>query len=83
MTPATKAIMSFHKFKGINPRSFADDIRTEHKSHHTSQDNISTAYNNTVTNALNNNAPLRQKQVKVIHQQPWFNENIKKEIILR
>ena len=74
--------MSFCKFKEINPRSFANDIRTELESHPiiASPDNIITAYNNAVTNALNKHTPLRQKQVKVTHQQLWFNENIKREM---
>ena len=77
--------MSFHKFKEINPRSLANDIRTELESHPitASQDNIITAYNNAVINALNKDTPQRQKQVKVTHKQLWFNENIKREIISR
>ena len=57
-----KTIMSFGKFKEINPRS-ANDIRTELESQEiiASQDNIITAYNNVVINALNKHALLRQK----------------------
>ena len=58
-----KTIMIFHKFREINPRSFADDIRTELESHPitASQDNIITAYGNAVTTALDKHMPLRQK----------------------
>ena len=40
-------------------------------------------FNNSLKSVLNKHAPLKSHTVKVTHKQPWFDDKIKSEIILR
>ena len=40
-------------------------------------------FNNSLKSVLNKHAPLKSCTVKVTHKQPWFDDKIKSEIILR
>ena len=40
-------------------------------------------YNTILRQALDQHAPVKQKEIKVHHDLPWFNENIKEEIRLQ
>ena len=42
-----------------------------------------TAYNSVLLSTLDTHASLKIKRVKKVHKQPWLNDRIKKEIILR
>ena len=40
-------------------------------------------YNTELRNVLEKHAPEKSKYIRNTHQQPWFNDNIKSEIVLR
>ena len=40
-------------------------------------------YNQNLAESLDIHAPLKLKTLKIAHIQPWFNDKIKREILLR
>ena len=41
-----------------------------------------TLYNSSASNVLNIHAPLKTKKLRITHNQPWFSDKIKQEIIV-
>ena len=78
-----KVCKTFRKLQQINHQELRDDI-----IHELVPDTIQLAglvqnYNRTLRQLLDKHAPAKSKTVKKSHEQPWFNEYIKLEIILR
>ena len=60
-----------------------DDIMHELVPDTTQLGELVQNYDKTLGQLLNKHAPVKSKIVKKNHEQPWFNEHIKSEIILR
>ena len=41
-----------------------------------------TLYNSSASNLLNTHAPLKTKKLRITHNQPWFSDKIRQEIIV-
>ena len=44
--------------------------------------NLLTLYNSSASNLLNTHAPLKTKKLRITHNQPWFSDKIRQEIIV-
>ena len=80
-------IVTFRKIKSIDHDNFASDLTAAlakiKENQNQSLDTLVTNYNMEVKCILNNHAPEKTKYMKKVHNQPWFNDKIKQEIILR
>ena len=77
-------VISYRKVKAINIKEFAMNI-SENMSNIANSTTVHEAvdvYNTILRQALDQHAPVKQKEIKVCHDLPWFNENIKEEIRL-
>ena len=77
-------VISYRKLKAINIKEFAMNI-SENTSNIANSETVHEAvdvYNTILRQALNQHAPVKQREIKVCHDLPWFNENIKEEIRL-
>ena len=77
-------MVTYKKIKAIDLEAFKQDLELALSNQH--QGNIDEAvnlYNNKVKYVLDTHAPEKTKVVKRSHNQPWFNDGIKQEIILR
>ena len=72
----------FRKLKQINLQELRDDIIHELEPNTTQLVELVQNYD-TLRQLLNKDVPVKSKIVKKNHEQPWFNEHIKSEIILR
>ena len=78
-------VISYRKLKAINIKEFAMNI-SENMSNIANSTTVHEAvdiYNTILRQALDQHAPVKQKEIKVCHDLPWFNENIKEEIRLQ
>ena len=80
-------IITFRKITSIDHYNFTSDLTAAldkiREDQNQSLDTLVTNYNMEVKHILNNHALEKTKQVKKVHNQPWFNDKIKQEIILR
>ena len=82
--PLKTELVTYRKIKAIDLEAFKQDLELALSNQH--QGNIDEAvnfYNNKVKYVLDTHAPEKTKVVKRSHNQPWFNDSIKQEIILR
>ena len=77
--------ITYRKIKNINKEKFANDLETAVTKiqHQNSLADKVERYNTELKGVLDKHAPVKTKTVKITHQNPWFNENIKEEIRLR
>ena len=73
----------FRKLRQINHQELRDDIIHELIPSTTQLAELVQNYDSTLKQLLDKHAPVKSKIVKRNHEQPWFNEHIKSEIILR
>ena len=81
--PITESV-TYRTIKAIDLEAFKQDLELALSNQH--QGNINEAvnfYNDKVKHILDTHAPEKTKVVKRSHNQPWFNDTIKQEIILR
>ena len=75
--------IKYCKLKSIDQSKFSSDLseafNIELKSHVVGVNQ----YNTKLRNVLEKHAPEKSKYIGNTHQQPWFNDNIKSEIVLR
>ena len=45
-------------------------------------DDLLPLYNSSASNLLNTHAPLKTKKLRITHNQPWFSDKIRQEIIV-
>ena len=78
-------VISYRKLKAINIKEFAMNIseNTSNIANSTTVHEAVDIYNTILRQALDQHAPVKQKEIKVHHDLPWFNENIKEEIRLQ
>ena len=79
--------ISYRKLKNINHDLFKIDLsanlmETLNSISSCSARDLVEVYNNACTKTLNKHAPVKKKVISLIHNQPWFNDNIRKEIQL-
>ena len=79
--------ITFRKIKSIDHNNFTSDLTAAldkiREDQNQRLDTLMTNYNMEVKCTLNNHAPEKTKKGKKVHNQPWFNDKIKQEIILR
>ena len=81
--PITESV-TYRKIRAIDLEAFKQDLELVLSNQH--QGNIDEAvnfYNDKVKHILDTHAPEKTKVVKRSHNQPWFSDTIKQEIILR
>ena len=78
-----KVCKTFRKLKQINLQELRDDIINELVPDTIQLAGLVQNYVRTLGQLLDKHAPVKSKIVKQSHKQPWFNEHIKSEIILR
>ena len=75
--------IKFHKLNNINNTQLLMDIldcleiQPEHLDDQVDQ------YNTKLCEVLDKHAPVIEKRIRNSHHQPWFNDKIKSEIVLR
>ena len=82
----TKTKLSFRKIKSITLEEFKHDLAKFSKtfvSLDETLDHLVHEFSTTLIDILNKHTPLKTKTIKGSHRQPWFNDCIKCEIILR
>ena len=78
--------ITYHKLKNILPQDFSNDVGKILGGLDLEAMDLYQAvetFNNSLKSVLNKHAPLKSHTAKVTHKQPWFNDKIKSEIILR
>ena len=81
--PKTESV-TYRKIKAIDLDAFKQDLELAlSNQHHGNIDEAINFYNDKVKCVLDVHAPEKTKVVKRSHNQPWFNDSIKQEIILR
>ena len=81
--PPAKQI-TYRKLKNIDLSNFNIDVLHEVNELGTMPlDQQVDHYNNTLKEILDRHAPEQTKTLRVSHQQPWFTDKIKQEIVLR
>ena len=82
-TPKPKTV-SYRKLKGINTTKFNKDIMDAFLfwDQPSSLSDHVQSYNTILLDALDKHAPEKTKCIRDTHHQPWFNDQIKAEIIL-
>ena len=80
-----KVTVQYRKMKSIDQKKFNEDLKVTLQRTESVADlqDLVAAYNSVLLSTLETHAPLKIKRVKKVHEQPWFNDRIKKEIILR
>ena len=75
--------VTYRKYKNLDRNQFRQDLIEgfSEKSPSTMDDMVQ-QYNDMIIIALDKQIPEKTKLVRDIHHQPWFNDKIKKEIIL-
>ena len=79
-------MITYHKLKNISPQDFSIDVGNTLGELDLEAMDIHQAvetFNNSLKLVLNKHAPVKSHTVKVMHRQPWFDDKIKSEIILR
>ena len=77
--------VQFRKIKSIDQKKLDEDLKVALQTTESVEDfqDLVTAYNSPLSLTLNIHAPLKTNMVKKAHKQPWFNDRIREEIILR
>ena len=76
--------LPYRKLKNIDLSNFNADVLHEINEFRTIPlDQWVDHYNNTLKEILDRHAPEQTKTLRVSHQQPWFMDKIKQEIVLR
>ena len=78
-----KMCKMFRKLRQINHQELRDDIIHEPLLDTTQLAELVQNYNSTLRQLLDKHAPVKSKIAKKNREQPWFNEQIKSDIILR
>ena len=78
-------VISYRKLKAINIKELTMNIseNTSNIANSTTENEAVDAYNKKLRQALDQHAPVKQKEIKVYHDLPWFNEKIKEQIRLQ
>ena len=84
---APKQEVMYRKLKNIDhskiDQDLSDIVQQSTHLHNPSPDELVSFYNDNLKKLLDQHAPLKTKLLTFSHSQPWFNEKIKAEIILR
>ena len=84
---APKQEVIYRKLKNIDHSKFDQDlsdiVQQSTHLHNPSPEELISFYNDKLMKVMNQHAPLKTKLLTISHLQPWFNEKIKVEIILR
>ena len=84
---APKQEVMYRKLKNIDhskiDQDLSDIVQQSTHLHNPSLDELVSFCNDKLMQLLNQHAPLKTKLLRISHLQPWFNEKIKVEIILR
>ena len=86
LKPKPKEVtVQFRKIKSIDQKKFSEDLRTALQTTESVEDlqDLVASYNSSLSSTLDTHATLKSKMVKKSHKQPWFNNRIRDEIILR
>ena len=77
--------VKYWKVKNINIDKFGSDVRNycTDQDQERSLEELLTHYNEMLLGTLNKHAPLHENKCKITHRQPWFNDRIKQELVLR
>ena len=77
--------VKYWKIKNITIDKFGSYVRKYYTDldKERSLDQLLTNYNGTLLETLNKHVPFHETKCKIIHRQPWFNDKIKQELILR
>ena len=77
--------VQFRKMKSIDQKKFCEDLRISLQRTESVEDlqDLVAAYNSVLLSTLDTHAPLKRKRAMKVKKQPWFNDRIKKEIMLR
>ena len=82
-----KQEVTYRKLKNIDhskiDQDLSDIVQQSTHLHSPSLDELISFYNDNLKKLLDQHAPLKTKLLTISHLQPWFNELIKAEIILR
>ena len=77
--------VKYQKIKNINIDKFGSDVRnycTDHDQER-SLEELLTHYNEMLLGTHNKHAQLCENKCKITHRQPWCNDRIKQELVLR
>ena len=82
--PQTKTV-TYRKLKNINIKILGVDMvkALEAANNYSDLAALVDMYNVKLSEVLGNHAPQKTKTVKISHHQPWFNDFIKEQIVLR
>ena len=75
--------IKFHKLKNINSALFHMDLRGCLENQPEQLDDQVKQYNTKLCVVLDKHAPIIEKKIRDSHHQPWFNDRINSEIVLR
>ena len=75
----------FRKIKSIDQSKFDEDLKVALQTTESVENlqDLVTSYNSALSPTLDTHALLKTKMVKKAHTQPWFNDRIRDEIILK
>ena len=76
-------LVRYRKYKNLDNNKFRQDLIDSFMDKSPNiMDEMVHQYNNMIITALDKQVPVKTKLVRDTHDQPWFNEKIKMEIIL-
>ena len=75
--------MNYHKIKNINKMEFKSDLSSISMDEELDLHHLVEVYNQNLAEILDIHVPLKSKTLKLTHIQPWFNDKIKRKILLR
>ena len=82
-----ECVLTFRKLKSIDHSTLKSDIEESlNKIGLQNSSNVQqpvASYNTILSELLEKHAPLRTRKVKQSHRQPWFDDRIRREIIIR
>ena len=82
--PPQKEEITYRKLKNINSKQLSRDIaETLPRTKTGSVSQLVDYYNTSMKSLLEKHAPEKMKIIRQSHNQPWFNDTIKSEIVLR
>ena len=82
-TELPKMPIKFHKLKNANSALFHIDLRDCLENQSEQPDDQVKQNNTKLCEVLHKHAPIIEKKIRDSHYQPWFNDRIKSEIVLR
>ena len=75
--------MNYGKIKNINKMDFKSDLASISMDKELDLHHLVQVYNQNLAEILDIHVPLKLKTLKITHIQSWFNDKIKREILLR